>query len=140
MWEHRITLTDPRPQQIKCTLKALGSQGWQVCAAVTLSTGLVELIHKREQPAPRSPKENDQAFQDLIEHHRQHHLRDEPEMDADPKIVSVSATDLDHLKKIRFKAETELQHANEGSTDWYTLRYILDKCRSDEEIDTAQAL
>ncbi len=138
MWEHVTTLTGPK--SLERTLKVIECNGWEVCGVITELSGLIKIIQKRQRLAPRSPKENDQAFQDLIEHHRQHHLRDEPEMDADPKIVSVSATDLDHLKKIRFKAETELQHANEGSTDWYTLRYILDKCRSDEEIDTAQAL
>ena len=105
MWEHRITLTNPGPQIIKRTLKMLEMQDWQVCAAIMLPSGLVQLIHKREHS---TPEENDQAFQDLIEHHQQHHV------------------DLEELQAIRSRAEKELERIKPGGAVWQALRYILD--------------
>ncbi len=157
MWEHKIVLTGPTT--VERTIESLELQGWQICAVTRTESGLVQLINKRPKPAfiapplPRSAEEDDQAFLELIEHHRQHHLRDEAQeiqpshkqdylgvlicsekTKAGPKIVTIDATDLERLRAIRFRAETELQRAKKASTDWYTLRYILDITGGRDEI------
>ncbi len=80
----------------------------------------------------------------VYEYHQQHHLQNEeqdPLPSTGPKVVTVDATELDFLRGIRSRAETELQRTNEGSTDWYTLRYILNIVEgTDEKTDTALTL
>lgn len=143
MWEHRTTLTGPNA--IERTLKALESNGWQICAAITVSSGLVELIHKREHSQPRSPEENDQAFQDLIKHHHRHHLRDEAQ-DIQPRhdqehhgalaynvaipedslrVTGVRTAELEDLQSIRSRAEKELMRSKPASAVWQSLRWVL---------------
>jgi len=83
-WEHMTTLTEPK--NIEASIRSMEPGGWQVCGAIVKVSGLALLILKRPRPAPRpaprTPSENDQAFLDLIEHHRQHHLYDESARNA----------------------------------------------------------
>ena len=124
-WEHLTTYDSD--DDLDRTLKIWEQGGWQLCTAIRYDDKKLRLLFKRSTDVP-TRGEGDQAFQELIEHHRQHHLLDNPDgmILREKEDWQALVSEIEELKLIRSRANKELERIKPGGAVWQALRYVLD--------------